>query len=498
MRTRQHPEERAIAGRKERTLAILDIETAGSSAVYGRIIEIAVLRIEQGKIVRRFHSLVNPERTIPVSIERLTGISNDDLHDAPTFREISRTLLNILSDAIIVAHNARFDYGFLKNEFRNLGRSFTAKTLCTVRLSRMLFPEHRHHDLTSVIRRHELTCPQRHRALDDAMAVHLFLNTLYCGPEAERVEQAVRTILRGGVLPPHVDQTVLEDLPEATGVYLFYGGEGELLYVGKSVNIRARVLSHFSGDHVSGRQMEMCRNVHRIESRRTAGELGALLLESRLIKELQPVYNQASRRKRNLIVARRIINREGYMAIILEEIDHIDLDPDIPIMALFKSGKQAKEFLGRTAKEHRLCLKLLGLERTSGYCFAYHLRQCNGACRAEEPSAIHNARFEEAFAERRVKAWPFPGGIVIEERDGPEAGEVFLIDQWCLVSSFRYADGGYERHLPGNHRFDYDSYRILTRYLFNRTNRGTIRHVPRNEFDTLLNAASESSLTASP
>jgi DNA polymerase III subunit epsilon len=495
---RQLAQEQMIAGQDERILAIVDIETAGSSAFYGGIIEIAVLRVEHGRIVRRFHSLVNPERSIPVSIERLTGISNEDLREAPTFRKVSRTLRNVLSGAILVAHNARFDYGFLKREFRHVGTSFTAKTLCTVRLSRMLFPEQRHHDLTTIISRHGLSSDQRHRAVDDAMAVYRFLVALYAGPEAQRAEQAVRTILRGGVLPPHVDPNILNELPEDPGVYLFYGGGDELLYVGKSVNIRARVLSHFSGDHVSGRQMEMCRNIHRIEFRQTAGELGALLLESRLIKELQPVYNQASRRRRKLVIARGTVNRQGYMCIALEEIDHIHLDPEAPIMALFRSAKQAKEFLGRTAKEHRLCHKLIGLERTTGYCFGYHLHQCGGACRGEEPAAVYNARCEQAFAERKIKAWPFSGGIVIEERDGEEAGEVFLIDQWCLVSSFRYMDGGYERHLPGDHRFDYDSYRILTRFLFNRANRHAIRHVPRPEFDKLLDSVSSSSLTASP
>jgi DNA polymerase-3 subunit epsilon len=496
--TRQQARSRPISGMDGRTLAIVDIETAGSSAFYGGIIEIAVLRVERGRIKRKFHSLVNPGRAIPTSIERLTGISNDELRTSPTFREISRPLTGILSDAILVAHNARFDYGFIKREFHHAGKSFTAKTLCTVRLSRLLFPEERHHDLTTIIRRHALPSHQRHRALDDAMAVYQFLAKLSSGPDASRTEDAVRTLLRGGVLPPHVDQNILDELPESPGVYLFFGGEGELLYVGKSVNIRARVLSHFSGDHASGRQMEMCRNVHRIEFRPTAGELGALLLESRLIKELQPVYNQASRRKRRLIIARATINRQGYMGITLENIDHIHLDPGAPIMALFRSVKQAKEFLGRTTKEHHLCHKLMGLERTSGYCFGYHLHQCSGACRGEEPAPLYNVRCEQAFAERRIRAWPFTGGIVIEEREGEEAGEVFLIDQWCLVSSFRYSEGGYEHHLPGDHRFDYDSYRILTRYLFNRANRHTIRHVPRPEFERLLDSVSASQVTGMP
>jgi DNA polymerase III subunit epsilon len=474
-----------------RPLAIVDIETAGSSALYGRVIEVAVLRVENGVLVDSFHSLVDPQRPIPPSIEQLTGITNDDLRGAPTFGKIARKLLAILDGAIFVAHSARFDYGLLKNEFRRGRREFTARTLCTVRLSRLLFPQHRHHDLTSVIGRHGLPCQHRHRALDDAMAVFEFLKHLQ-DTEPQRLAEGMAALLRAATLPPHLDLNAKEDLPERPGVYLLYGKDRELLYVGKSVNIKARVLSHFSGDHASGRQMEMTRSVHSIETRTTAGELGALLLESKLIKELQPIYNQVSRRKRNLIVARRHLTPQGYLAIALEEIERIEPDVDSPIMALFRSFKQGKEFLARTGREYHLCQKLLGLERTQGYCFAYHLQQCNGACKCEEGAESYNQRVEQAFAGYRIKAWPFAGGIMIEERSSGEEGEVFLIDRWCLVASYRYSELGFERHIPGDYRFDVDSYRILTRYLFNRANRKTIRHVPRAEFERMLAATAGS------
>jgi DNA polymerase-3 subunit epsilon len=471
-----------------RPLAIVDIETAGSSALYGRIIEIAVLRVENGVLVDSFHTLVDPQRPIPPSIEQLTGMRNDDLIGAPTFGKIARKLLSILDGAIFVAHSARFDYGVLKNEFRRVRREFTAKTLCTVRLSKLLFPGFRHHDLTSLVDRHGLVCHHRHRALDDATAVLAFLKYLEA-TEPKRLEEGITALLRAATLPPHLDLNAKEDLPEGPGVYLFYGKDHELLYVGKSINIKTRVLSHFAGDHASGRQMEMTRSVHSIETRSTAGELGALLLESRLIKELHPIYNQASRRKRNLIIARGGLTPQGYLTVALEEIERIT---DAPVMALFRSLKQGKEFLARTGREYHLCQKFLGLERTSGYCFAYHLGQCNGACKGEESTESYNQRVEQAFADYRIKAWPFSGGIMIEERSSESDGEVFLIDRWCLVASYRYSELGFEHHIPGDHRFDVDSYRILTRYLFNRANRKTIRHVPRAEFDKLLAASTPS------
>ena len=472
-------------------LAIVDIETTGASATFGRIIEVGVLRIEEGVVARTYQTLVNPGRPIPSSIEQLTGIRNEELEDAPSFRRIAHDLVDVLDDAIFVAHNARFDYGFIKNELRRVGISFTSRCLCTVKLSRLLFPEFRHHDLTSVIKRHGIACQSRHRALGDAAAVHEFLRVLQHNLDADRLDRAIRKIMKTSTLPANLDRGTIENLPEGPGVYLFYGGTGELLYVGKSVNLRARVQGHFASDHTSSREMKMCQQVHRVEFRQTAGEFGALLLESQMIKELRPIYNQQARRIRNIVAAKKELTKEGYAAIALEEIDHIDPAGTSMIMGIFRSMKQAKEYLHRIAKEHCLCHKLLGLERPGGHCFPYHLHHCQGACMGEENPRSYNARLETAFAARMVKAWPYAGGILIEEKgEDPGEGEVFLVDQWCLVSSFTYTDFGLERHLAPSPRFDYDSYKILSRYLLDRANRKRVKLVPRPEFERLLQEVS--------
>jgi DNA polymerase-3 subunit epsilon len=471
----------------DKPLAIVDVETTGQSAVYGRIIEIAVIRVEHGSITQSFQSLVNPERYISPLIEGLTGITNADVAHAPVFADIAGKVRKLLDGAIFVAHNARFDYAFVKNEFRVLGRPFSARCLCTVKLSRKLFPQHRHHNLSSVIERHGISCDARHRAMGDAQVVYEFLRLIDEGEEKERVRSAVEEILKASSLPAGLDRRSFDDLPELPGVYLLYGADGELLYVGKSINIRDRVRSHFSGDHASAKEMEICRQVQRVEYRQTAGELGALLLESKLIKELRPIYNSMARRKRSLIVARSRTTRAGYLSIVMEEIDSIEPSRATSIMAVFRSLKQGNQFLADIAKSHRLCHRLLGLEQGRSYCFPYHLKQCGGACMGEEPPELYNLRLEEAFAERRVKAWPHNGGVVIEERQQETGeGEVFLVDNWCLVSSFTFSDLGYQQHIPGAHRFDYDSYKILSRYIFNRTNRRSIKHVSREQFDDLL------------
>jgi DNA polymerase-3 subunit epsilon len=466
----------------ELPLAIVDIETTGGSAVYNRIIEIAVIRIEQGAPVRVYQSLVNPERFIPPTIERLTGIRNEDVAAAPRFGDIAADLLEILNGALFVAHNARFDYGFLRSEFARRRLHYDAKCLCTVKLSRRLYPGFRRHDLGSVIQRHGIVCEARHRAYGDARAVHDFLTRVESDHDRETIAAVIASILKTSSLPSHLDREMIDALPEGPGVYLFYGEAGELLYVGKSRNIRARVLGHFAASNERQMHAQVCK----VECRRTAGELGALLLESQMIKELQPLHNRASRRKRNMVVARRVETEDGYATAVLEEIDHVEMDGPAPVLAMFKSTKQAKEYLLKIARQHRLCHKLLGLERARGYCFPYHLHQCQGACMGEESPELHNTRFDAAFVDRRIKAWSFNGGMVIDEKGEDDAGEVFLIDHWRLVSSFRYSALGYVAHLRGTHRFDYDSYKILLRYLRDGRNRRTIRMVPRKEFEALL------------
>jgi DNA polymerase III subunit epsilon len=473
-------------------LAIVDVETTGTSAVYGRVIEVAVIRVQGRRVVETFTSLVNPECYIHPMIEGLTGITNEMVATAPTFAEISRQLRLLLQGAIFVAHNARFDYGFLRQEFARRRVNFSARCLCTMRLSRRLFPGQGRHDLSTIIDRHGIVCEARHRAMGDAQAVLEFLRVVWERTAEEEYEQALLKVMKEARLPPAIQRDDVRNLPEEPGVYLFYGKEGELLYVGKSKNIRSRVSGHFSNDHRSAKEMEMCRNLHHVETRRTAGELGALLLESRLIKELRPIYNSASRSTRKMIVARRRANAEGYLAVSVEEIERIADGEQESILAVFKSTRQAQEALRRMAKEHRLCLALLGLERNRGYCFGYHLHQCNGACGGDEDPAQYNLRLTDAFAKRLVKTWPYRGSVLIEEKHPHNGdGEAFLVSNWCLMSSVRYSDVGIDKHVADGNRFDYDTYKILLRYMSDPSNRKNMRVLSDAEVRRLIAEAQE-------
>ena len=256
------------------------------------------------------------------------------------------------------------------------------------------------------------------------------------------------------------------------GVYLFYDAEDILLYVGKSKTVRTRIRSHFAARN----ERWMTKRIHRIEVRETAGELGALLLESQFIKELRPMYNVRSRQLRRIIIARRMENEQGYATVKLEAVDYLNLRADSPVLGIFKHKTQAKEFLESVAKTHRLCPKLLRLENSRTYCFSYHLGQCDGACMGEEDVSMYNARVDAAFEARRIIAWPFDGAVTIEEvSKDKRLHEIFIIDNWCLVSWYRDNNSNEEKlstlQESSPHRFDYDSYKILYSYVMEEENK---------------------------
>src|SRR5690349_8210372 len=270
----------------EAPLAIVDLETTGTRAARDRITEIGVIEIDRFEVVSEWSTLVNPGVALPTEVQALTGITHDMLATAPRFADLASELHERLAGRVLIAHNARFDYGFLRREFDRAGIKFQAREVCTVKLSRRLYPGGAH-DLDSLIERHALACKARHRALGDADAVWQFLRRAL----HEHGPAVHRWVARQPALPPHLERAALDAVPEAPGVYLFYGERGAPLYVGKSRAMRTRVLQHFSsGAH-------WLPLVHRIDWRRTAGELGALLLEARLVKELSPAFNRHLRRE---------------------------------------------------------------------------------------------------------------------------------------------------------------------------------------------------------
>jgi DNA polymerase-3 subunit epsilon len=442
---------------------LLDLETTGGNPVFDRITEIAAVRIEDGVEVARWSSLVNPGTSISSFIERLTGISNQIVASAPPFSDVAMPLLKLLQGAVLVAHNVRFDHGFLLNEFARMEITLRVKTLCTVRLSRMLYPQHRGHGLDAIMQRHGLQTSARHRAMGDVEVVRAWLAIATQELGAAQISHHAATLLQGSTaLPPQLE-TALGDIPESPGVYLFYGETALPLYIGKSIKMRSRVLSHFQATGRAAREMRIAQEIRRIEWIETAGELGALLLEARLVKERQPVYNRRLRRERTLCAWRLEANPLARPLLNLVRGEDIAPQEFGQLYGLYRSKTQAIAGLRELADKHSLCPQALGLESGRGRCFAYQIGRCKGVCCDAEGPVLHHIRLQLVLAQQQLKVWPHAGKIGLREHhDASGRTDIHVFDQWCHLATV-HDDSELEEALNARHplAFDLDTYRML-------------------------------------
>lgn len=441
-------------------LAFVDLETTGGSANRDRITEIGIVLVDDDG-VREWSQLVFPQMRIPLFIEQMTGISNPMVEQAPPFAEIAQQVEQLLQGRLFIAHNARFDYGFLKNEFKRVGMSFQPSVLCTVKLSRALFPQHRQHNLDSLIQRHGLSVTDRHRALADAQALHQFWQQLSGQFSQATLLDTVQKLVNRSSLPSHIDPMLVHEMPEGPGVYLFYGENDLPLYVGKSVNIRQRVLSHFSADHRSNKEMSLSQQLRRIDWLETGGVLGALLTEAQLIKQLMPVHNQRLRRK-NALCAWQLQQQGEHLVPRLTWASDLDFGTQNNLYGLYHSQRDAQKALRHLAEQHQLCLSVLGLEKTGKNkpCFAQQLKRCQGVCVGTEQSLQHSTRLLVAMQSLKLASWPYPGAIGIREAD-----ELHVIDHWCYLGTAKNEAEVDDLLYAGRPAFDRDTYMTLNKAL---------------------------------
>ena len=460
-------------------VAFVDLETTGTAPTGDRVTEIGIVRVAGGELVDEWSSLVNPECSIPEEVQVLTGITNAMVRGAPTFAELHREVRERLQGHLFVAHNARFDYGFLKNEFRRLEAAFTAEVLCTVRLSRRLYPEAHGHGLDAIVARHRLedlfggseagahVRAGRHSALGDARAIWRFVQAIYREREAAEVGAAVRRLLRTPSLPPQLPPDALEHLPEGPGVYRFYGVNEIPLYIGKSVNLRDRVRSHFSSDYASANDIRISGEIRRIEVDETAGELGALLREARLVKELLPLHNHRLRRKANACFVRLPDLRLPPEVLFNRDIDWSEDGGRETLYGPFPTKQHVKQTLEHLAGAHGLCWRQLGWEKRGGPCFARQVKRCRGACIGEETPEMHHLRLATALAPWRLAEWPWSGRAIVRERhpDG-RFEEAHVFDRWRHVGTARDEEAlGDLLETRCEDAFDPDVYRIVRAFI---------------------------------
>ncbi|MBB5273128.1 3'-5' exonuclease family protein [Quisquiliibacterium transsilvanicum] len=444
-------------------LAFIDLETTGGPAQRESITEIGIVEVD-GNEVREWSSLVRPGMRISPHVARLTGIDDAMLADAPPFEALAGEVFDRLQGRLLVAHNARFDHGHLRAALRRAGMDFRPRVLCTLKLSRLLFPEERLHGLDVLVERHGLQSPGRHRALGDARLLWQFWQRLHERMAPGTIRDAVRELAGRSTLPPHLDQAALDDMPDAPGVYLFYG-ENELpLYVGKSLRLRERVMSHFSADHRDDRELSLSQQVRRIDWICAEGEIGALLEEAQLVKRLQPTHNRQLRRNRELCAWRLSGDTDAGTGtgtgprIELVHAGDLAFGRQDRLYGLFRSRREATERLRALAAEHALCPALLGLEKLppGRRCFARQLGRCRGACCGDEPRQAHGLRLLEALRGLEVQAWPHEGPVALRE-----GATLHVLDGWRYLGAARDEEQAAALLRSGRPAFDLDIHRIL-------------------------------------
>lgn len=452
--------------------ALVDIETTGLHVTRDFITEIALIIVTEQGIESQWHSLIKPPCLIPAIVSTLTGITNSMVSTAPTFSEISAELITHLQGCLLVAHNARFDFGFLKNAFKREAISYQSSMLCTVKLMKSLYPGLPKYNLIELAQHFGITNPFSHRAQGDVQTLYQLLTQTFVDFSVPQVLEQAKKIYQKSSIPSKLT-TDIHTFPDSPGVYIFYSSNSSIpLYIGKSITLRQRILSHFQSDHAHAKEFAMAQQIERVEIIPTAGELSALLLESELIKEKMPIYNRKLRRKTQ-IVGFKLLEKNGYfsLSIVREQIEEESDLKEQGIYGAFRSVNAAKSTLLSLIKKFRLCNKLCHIESCKGACFSFQLKSCFGACIGEEKAVTYNERVIEALKEYQEEMWPFDGPIAIKEYCPINNLTQFLLfDEWrhlgTLTDESKLSSW---KQLPQKNRsYYYDAYKILSSHIKNK------------------------------
>jgi len=386
--------------------AIVDIETTGSYAAGNGIIEIAVRVLDGDQVIEQFETLINPGQRIPRYIQAFTGITNDMVEGAPYFEEVAEKLFTILQGNIFVAHNVNFDYSFVKNHLQLYGYTLNTKKLCTVRLSRQIFPGYPSYSLGNLCHSIGIQLENRHRAGGDADATVTLFKLLLQHDKKEVIATSLKRNSKEQTLPPNVPKAHFDALPSSPGVYYFHDSKGVVVYVGKAKDIRKRVSSHFSNNSDSKQKQNFVRHIHAISFQPTATELMACILESTEIKRLWPAFNNAQKKPEEVFGIFMYEDQSGYMRLAIEKKrKHAN-----PIYT-FHYKVDGHGVIRKLMQEFELCPKLCFMQTDNDHCQGMVDQHCIGACEKKEAPQAYNARVLQAIASLTAR----PSYIVLDQ-----------------------------------------------------------------------------------
>ncbi len=373
--------------------AIVDIETTGSYASNNGITELAIVLHDGNKIVDRYETLVNPQTAIPQFVQVLTGIRPDMLVNAPVFRELAGRVYEMLKDAIFVAHHVNFDYSFIKHQLESCGFELDSKRLCTVRLSRKVFPGLPGYSLGKLCRELGISLENRHRAGGDADATVILFEKILAADRQGAVRHMLHGRSREQYLPPNLPSEQIYSLPYTAGVYYFHDQRGKVIYVGKAKNLRNRVTSHFSNHHTGQRKQEFLRKIFSVSWQDCGTELMAFLFECVEIRRLWPAYNSSLKRYEASYGLYVYEDQSGYQRLTIEK-----KKQHLPAHYSFNGLAEGWQIVRKLVKQFELCPKLCFIQKGPEACEGVKEKSCHGACEHMETPASYNRRLTDALA----------------------------------------------------------------------------------------------------
>ena len=438
--------------------ALMDIQTTGPHIKHDKITEIAVIIITENGIEKTWHKHF-------ISKSEPLLISGTEGSNCFFFEHIAEELILLLQGAVLVAHNGRFEFGFLKNAFKQAGITYQSSVLCSIKLFKALYPRKKNFILNELAVEFGIQPQGSDRALTNLSLLYQILQYIFLEHSLLNVLSTAKIIYKNSSLPSKL-KTSINAFPETPGVYLFFSSQSKLpLYIGKSINLRQRILSHFQSDYVTGKEFILSQQVEKVEIIPTSGELSALLLESKLIKENMPIYNRRLRRKKE-VVGFKLIIQDAYLSVSICR-GKEDGETNTTLLGAFRSMHAAKVALQEIVKEFDLCPKLCGMEMAQKACFSFQLKRCKGACIGVEAVDSYNRRVEDAFKKYHLKTWPFKNAIAIKEYCTIQKVTKFLIfNQWRYLGSVEQEEELKTWYLlKENNITHYDTYKILQSFL---------------------------------